>query len=231
MTGRFRLFARFGAWAAISLILVAGCVPRGIREVPLEEKDIEKLRQVEAQMLQGYSPEVEIDRRISEAVRQMTSTLRPEYKRARRGKYRLGFLEISDIDRRTVTRFHHYVTEKVLAFTYLQPDIANNFNIVEQFLLQDVFRETGIRDPRDPWAADAYLARHLGRLYDIDIIETGVATDGEDFVDINLRMIETRGGRVVAVGSAKIEITPMVREWLRERMPAPRDRFENWEWR
>jgi non-canonical (house-cleaning) NTP pyrophosphatase len=222
---------RFGFWTALLLILVAGCAPRGIRELPLEKADVEKLRQVETQMLQGYSPEVEIDRRISEAVRQMVSTLRPEYKGARRGKYRLGFLEISDINRRTVTRFHHYVTEKALAFTYLQEDIARNFNIVEQFLLQDVFRETGIRDPRDPWAADAHLARHLGRLYDIDIIETGVATDGEDFVDINLRMIETRGGRVVAVGSAKIEITPMIREWLRERMPAPRNRFENWEWR
>ncbi|MFW6239647.1 MAG: hypothetical protein ACOC98_03390 [Thermodesulfobacteriota bacterium] len=203
----------------VALFFLAGCAAiDDIDEVPLTDQDFRQLQQVEEQMLQGYSPEVEIDRRISEAVRQMVATLRPEYKRNDGEKHRMGFLEISDIDRRTVSRFHHYVTEKTLTFTFLQKDIAANFNIVERFLLKDVLEELRLQNVRNPRVIDSHLAKYLGHLYDIDIIETGVVTDGGDYVDINLRMIETQRGRIVAVGSAKIEANRMVRTWLRERV-------------
>jgi hypothetical protein len=227
---RFHLRLAAG-WLAVGLLLLAGCAATGdIQEIPLTDEDFRQLRQVEEQMLQGYSPEVEIDRRISEAVRQMVSTLRPEYKRHDREKHRMGFLEISDIDRRTVSRFHHYVTEKTLTFTFLQKDVAANFNIVERFLLKDVLEELRLQNIRNPGGIDGHLAIYLGQLYDIDIIETGVVTDGGDYVDVNLRMIETRRGRIVAVGSAKIEANRMVRTWLRQRVeraagwPEPRER-------
>lgn len=213
------------------LLLLFGCAAiDDIPEVPLGEEDLAQLRKTEEQMLQGYAPEVEIDRRISEAVRQMVDTLRPEYKQHSGEKHRVGFLEISDINRRTVTRFHTYVTEKTLTFSFLQPEIATNFNIVERFLLQDVLQELQLQNMRNPRIVDSELAKYLGHLYDVDLIETGVVTDGGDFVDINLRMIETQRGRIVAVGSAKIEKTRMVRNWLRQRVgtevgwPEPRRR-------
>lgn len=222
---RFRLRLAAAGCLVAGLLLLAGCAAiDDIDEVPLTDQDFRRLQQVEEQMLQGYSPEVEIDRRISEAVRQMVATLRPEYKRHDGEKHRMGFLEISDIDRRTVSRFHHYVTEKTLTFTFLQKDIAANFNIVERFLLKDVLQEQQLQNIRDPRVIDSQLAKYLGHLYDIDIIETGVVTDGGDYVDINLRMIETQRGRIVAVGSAKIEATRMVRTWLRQRM----DRAVGW---
>ncbi len=183
---------------------------------PLTAEDIENLQEVEDQMLQGYSPEVEIDRRIAEAVKQMVATLKPAYKRERMGEYKIGFLEISDIDRQSVTRFHNYVTEKTLTFSYLQPVIAKNFNIVERFLLKDVLRELEIDRLADPTTIDQQLAKELGERYGLDLIQTGVAATSSDFVDINLRLIETRQGQIVAVGSNKIKMTPIVRKWLNE---------------
>lgn len=221
--------------AGLLLLVPAGCASIDqIEPAPLADTDIERLRKVEEQMLQGYSPEVEIDRRISEAVRQMVATLRPEYKpeggREFGRNFRVGFLEISDIDRRTVSRFHGYVTEKTLTFSFLQPDIAAHFDVVERFLLKDVLRELELQNMRNPRIIDSELAKYLGYLYGVDIIETGVITDGGDYMDLNLRMIETQRGRIVAVGSAKIEATPMVRQWLRQRLdtevgwPEPRRR-------
>jgi hypothetical protein len=231
MRDRIRSGGRARRWGLALLFLLAGCASiDDISEVPLGEEDLERLRQTEEQMLQGYAPEVEIDRRISEAVRQMVATLRPEYKQHSGEKHRVGFLEISDINRRTVTRFHTYVTEKTLTFSFLQPEIAANFNIVERFLLKDVLQELQLQNMRNPRIIDSELAKHLGHLYDVDLIETGVVTDGGEFVDLNLRMIETQRGRIVAVGSAKIEATRMVRDWLRQRVdsevgwPEPRRR-------
>jgi hypothetical protein len=67
-----------------------------------------------------------------------------------------------------------------------------------------------------PGIIDQKLAKRLGKVYSVDIIETGVVTESNDFIDINLRMIETERGRVVAVGSVKIEKTEPVRKWLDE---------------
>jgi hypothetical protein len=50
----------------------------------------------------------------------------------------------------------------------------------------------------------------------VNVIETGVITESPDFIDINLRMIETRRGRIIAVGAVKIEKNRLMREWLRE---------------
>jgi hypothetical protein len=48
----------------------------------------------------------------------------------------------------------------------------------------------------------------------VDLIETGVTTVSADFVDLNLRMVETENGRIVAVGSVKIPRTPTINRWL-----------------
>lgn len=189
---------------------------RDITQTPLADEDIENLKAVEQQMLQGDSPEVEIDRRIAEAVKQMVATLKPEYKRYHLAKYKLGFLEITDIDRFRVNRFHNYVTEKSLTFSFLQPDIARNFNIVERFLVMQVMQELEIQNDYDPRIIDQQMAKRLGRIYGLDVIETGVLTLSDTYVDLNLRMIETERGRIVAVGSAKIELTPLVERWLVE---------------
>ncbi len=56
----------------------------------------------------------------------------------------------------------------------------------------------------------------MGKIYHLDVIETGITTESEDFLDINLRMIETKRGRIIAVGSVKIEKTEPVRKWLKQ---------------
>jgi len=181
------------------------------------------LEQTRADMLDGHTVELQIDRKISEAVEQMVSTLKPRYRWHVLRKYRLGFLEVFDIDRMQVTRLHNYITEKSLTFSFLHPDIAENFNIVERFLIKDVIRELDLenRTPlffkfldEDRRVVDPTLAKKLGKIYSVDLIETGVVTESYDFIDINLRMVETERGRVVAVGSVKIEKTEPVRKWL-----------------
>jgi len=185
------------------------------------------LEQTRADMLDGHTVELQIDRKISEAVEQMVSTLKPRYRWHVLRKYRLGFLEVFDIDRMQVTRLHNYITEKSLTFSFLHPDIAENFNIVERFLIKDVIKELNFenRTPllnllyehflgEESRLVDPTLAKKLGKIYSVDLIETGVVTESYDFIDINLRMVETERGRVVAVGSVKIEKTEPVRKWL-----------------
>lgn len=210
--------------AGICALLLAGCsYIQDVVEAPLTDRDIKNLRKTETQMLHGYdengqdyTAEVEIDQRISDAVKQMVATLKPEYRRHFMSKYRLGFLEISDIDRQSVSRFHNYVTEKSLTFSFLQPDIARNFNIVERFLLKDVLREQEIENLADPRVVDQWLAKKLGRIYALDVIETGVVTLSDEYADLNLRLIETQRGRIIGVGATKIKITPLVSRWLEE---------------
>ncbi len=178
-----------------------------------------RLQAIEAEMLVGYTDAVELDRRINDAVRQMVATLKPEYRSHCLRKYRLGFLEVSDVDRRTITRLHNYVTEKALTFSFLKIPIANNFNIVERFLLKSVIQELKLQTPRyldDPRKMEQVIARRLGELYGIDVIETGTVTASEQHIDINLRMIETRWGRIIAVGSAKVDASDLTRDWLHQ---------------
>ncbi len=163
-----------------------------------------------------HTVEVQFDQKILDAVKQMVDTLKPGYRKHFFGKHRLGFLEISDIARFNVTRMHNYITEKTLTFSFLQPVIADNFNIVERFLLNNVLRELHPENFDSHIVIDQRLARTLGRIYRVDVIETGVVTESRDFIDINLRMIETRRGRIIAVGSVKIEKTQLLREWLEE---------------
>ncbi|MEZ4525803.1 MAG: hypothetical protein R2941_07780 [Desulfobacterales bacterium] len=211
-------------WTVFPLVLViflSGCVHReaeqqDIMPLDLSSWDEENLRQVEKEMLRGYTFETLLDEKILQAVRQMSSTLKPEFKGFHLGKYKVGFLEISDIDRRTVTKFHNYVTEKTLTFSFLQPDISRHLSIVERFLIKDILRELRFEHQQRPAIVDQRLAQQLGRIYHLDIIETGVTAETEDFIDLNLRMIETRRGRIIAVGSVKIEKTEPVRKWLRE---------------
>ncbi|MEE4357392.1 MAG: hypothetical protein V2I97_13075 [Desulfococcaceae bacterium] len=202
-----------------SLLLLSSCLRMNLEDITpanLSRDDLQNLQQVEKEMLRGYTFETLVDEKILQAVKQMASTLKPEYKGFHLGKYKLGFLEISDIDRMTVTKFHNYITEKTLTFSFLQPEIARNLSIVERFLIKDMLRELNFENQRRPRIVDQKLAQHLGRVYHLDIIETGVTTETADFIDVNLRMIETRRGRIVAVGSVKIEKTEPVREWLKE---------------
>ncbi|MGE0083776.1 MAG: hypothetical protein AB7S75_05085 [Desulfococcaceae bacterium] len=203
----------------ILTIFLSGCLRPDVEDIPpadLSSWDEENLRQVEKEMLRGYTFETLLDEKILQAVRQMTSTLKPEFKGFHLGKYKVGFLEISDIDRRTVTKFHNYITEKTLTFSFLQPDISRNLSIVERFLIKDILRELRFENQQRPTIVDQNLAQQLGRIYHLDIIETGVTTETADFIDLNLRMIETRRGRIIAVGSVKIEKTEPVRKWLGE---------------
>jgi hypothetical protein len=194
-------------------------------------------------MLDDSEERTEVDRKIAEAVEQLGETLWPDYKDLDLGqrRWRLGFLEISDVDRRRVSRFHRYLTEKILTFSFLEPEIATTVSLVERFTVSDVWRDASPppheierqfrfrRDDRD----DRYrhrvrmeeeyrpyrvirpaLARRLGRRYEVDLIETGVTTVSDDFVDLSLRMVETKYGRIVAVASVKIPRTPDINRWL-----------------
>ncbi|MDM8522530.1 hypothetical protein QUF80_04090 [Desulfococcaceae bacterium HSG8] len=196
--------------AAFFTAMLAGC----IRSPYLDDYHIQELENVEKEMTAGHTAEVEFDRKVLEAVKQMASTLKPEYRYHRLKKHKVGFLEISDIDRQTVSVLHKYVTEKTLTFSFLQPVIADNFDIVERFLLRDILRELHIERFAYSRITDQKLARKLGQIYDIDIIETGVVTESIDFIDLNLRMIETQRGRIIAVGSVKIEKTRLMRKWF-----------------
>jgi len=212
-------FIRTILFSLISAMLLCGCLRMNMEDIApanLSSLDEENLRQVEKEMLRGYTFETLVDEKILQAVRQMSSTLKPEFKGFHLGKYKVGFLEISDIDRRTVTKFHNYITEKTLTFSFLQPEIARNLSIVERFLVKDVLRELRFEHQQRPQIVDQKLAQQLGKIYHVDIIETGVTTETEDFIDLNLRMIETRRGRIIAVGSVKIEKTEPVRKWLKE---------------
>ncbi len=201
-------------------IALASCRP--VTREP-EFNYAEELERVKNQMTRGHSVEAEVDKKILEAVEQLAATLEPEYKKEYRRrkynlkKYKLGFIEMSDTYRRKVGMLHKYVTEKAVTFTFLQPNIVKNFNIGERFLLQEIMKSACIND-RDCYypTVDLTLAKWLGKNFDVDIVETGVITESPDFLDINLRLIETRSPRVIAVGSAKIEKTKLVEKWLCE---------------
>lgn len=207
------------AAALLASFLVCGCLPQmDITPRELSDEDLKRLQEVEREMIQGYTLESLIDEKVLQAVKQMAKTLKPEFRDHLFGKYKLGFIEVSDMNRRTVTLMHNYVTEKTLTFSFLQPDIAQNFSMVERFLLRDVIDELQLQNMDDPERIiDQRLAVQLGKIYHLDVIETGVTTESPDFIDFNLRMIETKRGRIVAVGSVKIEKTEPVRRWM-ERM-------------
>jgi hypothetical protein len=234
-----------GALLMAALFLV-GCPPPERTEPPdpteLPEYGL-RLRNVHRRMLDDSEDRTEVDRKIAEAVEQLGATLWPDYKDLDLGqrRWRLGFLEISDGDRRRVTRFHRYLTEKILTFSFLEPEIATTVTLVERFTVNDVWRaaspppyeiERRLRyrqsDRDDRYrhrvrVEDEYrpyrvirpaLARRLGRRYEVDLIETGVTTLSEDFVDLSLRMVETTYGRIVAVASVKIPRTAAINRWL-----------------
>ncbi len=213
------MILRTAAMFSLVILMTAGCgtVERILYD-PLTEDEVRDLNEVRAQMLAGQTFEAQIDRRIDQAVGQMARTLKPEFTKNRMGKYKLGFLEITDIDRNTVTALHNYVTEKALTFSFLHPKISRNFSIVERFLIKDVVREMEFENTETPRrVVDQNLAQELGQIYHLDVIETGVTIESPDFLDITLRMIETKRGRIIAVGSVKIEKTAPVRRWM-ERM-------------
>jgi len=207
----------------IALMTLAACAPVGdIYEKPLTAGDISQLQGVQEGILHGQGvetilpgepAEVQIDKKILGAVRQMVATLKPEYKQHSFKKHRLGFMEISDIENRKPSRLHKYISEKTLTFSFLQPTIAENINIVERFLLKDVGAELKLEKNYN--IIDQRTAKRMGYIYGVDLIETGVITESNDFIDLNLRMIETRRGRIVAVGSVKIEKTDPIRQWLK----------------
>lgn len=204
-------------WFMVSVFAMGCACDLGPKLSPAAQK---RLETIEAEMLVGYTDAVELDRRINDAVRQMVATLRPEYRSHCLRKYRLGFLEVSDVDRRTITRLHNYITEKALTFSFLKIPIAENFNIVERFLLDTVIKELKLDMPQysdNPGKMEQAIARRLGELYGIDIIETGTVTDSDEYIDINLRMIETQWGQIVAVGSAKVKSSELTEEWLDKR--------------
>ena len=211
----------WGIIAFVFLVPLIACMPMD-NSLRYYEAD---LRDVENQMLEGHTFEVQFDKKLSDAVKRMVLTLKPEYRRSRLRKHRLGFLEISDINRNLVTKMHNYISEKTLTFSFLQPVIAEHFNIVERFLLKDVLREIRFESSAYAEAIDQHLARKLGKMYGVDVIETGVVSESYDFIDINLRMIETRRGRIIAVGSVKIEKTELIRRWLNELGSIPSDRL------
>lgn len=219
----------------IALMMLVSCAPVGdIYEKPMTAGDISQLQGVQEGILHGQgvetvSPgepaEVQIDKKILGAVRQMVATLKPEYKQYSYKKYRLGFMEISDIENRKPGRLHKYISEKTLTFSFLQPTIAENINIVERFLLRDVIDE--LRLEKNTAIIDQRTAKRMGYIYGVDLIETGVITESNDFIDLNLRMIETRRGRIVAVGSVKIEKTDPIRQWLKIAGTSGLD-YEDW---
>jgi hypothetical protein len=219
----------------IVLTMLAACASVGdIYEQPLTAGDISQLQGVQQGILHGQgieevSPgepaEVQIDKKILGAVRQMVATLKPEYKQHSFKKHRLGFMEISDIENRKPNRLHKYVSEKTLTFSFLQPTIAENINIVERFLLKDVGAELKLEKNYN--IIDQRTAKRMGYIYGVDLIETGVITESNDFIDLNLRMIETRRGRIVAVGSVKIEKTDPIRQWLKIAGTSGMD-YEDW---
>jgi len=219
----------------IALMTIAACAQVGdIYEQPLTAGDISQLEGVQEGILHGQgveiiSPgepaEVQIDKKILGAVRQMVATLKPEYKQHSFKKHRLGFMEISDIEHRKPNRLHKYISEKTLTFSFLQPTIAENINIVERFLLKDVGTELKLEKNYN--IIDQRTAKRMGYIYGVDLIETGVITESTDFIDLNLRMIETRRGRIVAVGSFKIEKTDPTRQWLKAGRSSGLD-YDDW---
>ncbi len=228
------------------VLLAAGCGGERRAAAP-DPSDIPeyglRLRKVHRQMLDESGERTEVDRKIAEAVEQLGKTLWPDYKKTGfgRDRWRVGFLEVSDVGRRNVSRFHRYLTEKILTFSFLEPEITRSLALVERFTVNDVWRtasppaheiqrdfnlrryDRNERYRRRVSSESEYrpyrviapgLARRLGRRYDVDLIETGVTTVSADFVDVNLRMVETENGRIVAVGSVKIPRTPDVNRWL-----------------
>ncbi|MCP4346798.1 MAG: hypothetical protein GY795_14880 [Desulfobacterales bacterium] len=227
--------------SVILVITLSGCShPRKNEQKHQQQK--QQLEDIEKQMTRGHSAEAEVDKKILEAVKQLAATLQATYKRRGRRKYKIGFLEVSDGYRMKVAMLHKYVTEKMVTFSFLQPAIVNNFNFGERFFLKEIEAKTArpcnYNHPGCNYPAtnllreqirkcieennchyptiELELARRLGRLYRVDVIETGVITESPDFLDINLRLIETRNPRVIAVGTAKIEKTELVKKWLCE---------------
>lgn len=205
------------------LLLLNACVGSDIYEQPLSSSDINRLHTIQDGIIHwqgiekiqpGEPAEVQIDKKILEAVRQLVATLKPEYKQYSFRKHRLGFMEISDIDGKKTSRLHKYISEKTLTFSFLQPAIAENVNIVERFLLKDVMAE--LKFQKNFNIIDQRTAKRIGDIYGVDLIETGVITESSDFIDLNLRMVETRRGRIVAVGSVKIEKNDPVRQWFKK---------------
>jgi len=179
-----------------------------------------------------YNKELALDRKIAKAVEQLAITLHPGYKYKKstsapgkmvnwltsklKKKYRLGFIDISDINQGPTSKLHKYISEKTLMFSFLRPEISGAMDIVEHFTLKDVQRILFPGKSRLNILNDRKATKQLGKLRDLDIIETGTLTLSSGYVDLNLKMVETRTGRIIAVASVKMAYTNTIKNWLND---------------
>ncbi len=191
--------------------MLAACQGNPVRDIPIatppmSEEEKQKLEGELDRLCQGNSTEEDLECTIKIAVDRMLDGLDPRYQsRPFFQKYRLGFVEIADIDRTTSSRLHKFITEKTKLVLYYEPIMRENFQI-KDVQLDDL-----------PYASnDQQLARELGESYGVDVILTGIATVSDNFVDITLRMTESDTGQIVGIGAAKIDNNAMLRQWFQD---------------
>lgn len=216
--------------------LLSGCVGGGA--VPEGEKARyywNLQRQVEESFGRS-SIEREIDTSIYKLSENLGESLRPFYVNPicknpnspeftpEDQKKRMGFIELSDIDGKTVRALDHYVTEKLLTYCFASPEFSERFKFIERYQLSKILKELRLESNS---LFDPETAKRFGKLKGIDAFVTGTVTVGNPhgassdgatrnpgYVDMNVRVINTETGSVVGVAAKKIRRSVVLNGWL-----------------
>jgi len=201
---------------ATGALMLGSFLPSCMPTVDLRTQEYwDRTEQRAREMVSGDSPENYFDRKILELTEILADTLNPNY--IKKGKtYRMGFLEMSDLDRETVRRLDFYATEKFLTFAFMNEGLGSHFDLVERFLLENIVGE--LEFEQGSGYIDKQTAQRLGEIYGIDFIGQGIITLGPTSIDINSRIVETERGSVIAAGSVKIKNSPATEKWIEGKM-------------
>ena len=213
------------------LNLIGGVVLTGAASVPFSgcnscemypQEYWDTVQQQLEESTRGETEEHRIDQGILKLVNGLAGSLRPEYAGFKsslfgleKSKYKLGLIELSDIDRKYVSKFDKYVTEKMLPFAFKTKAIGQHYELIERFMLSKVVSE--LKFEQGSGLIDSGTARRLGEIYGIDVLASGVTTVSRNSIDLNVRMVETETGRIIASEYVKIPRNSVVDEWLREK--------------
>lgn len=209
MLARGATYGMLYAAGASTLAHVLGCADQ-----PASPEYWQNCKRILDQATTGTDPERIVDKKILDMVEMLGDTLQEKYKDKRKKK--LGWIEFTDIDRKSVTTLDNYVTNKSTTWAFMIQSLGENFNLVERFLLQNVIHELSFETTSG--YIDGSSAKKFGRIHGLDFVGYGVRTWNLTNIDLDSRIVETQRGEVVAVGTSKIPFNETTELWLRKQL-------------
>jgi hypothetical protein len=172
---------------------------------------------------QSNSAEYQLDRAMSEAFDMTMQTIPPGDRHVKRLgifnplrfydlPWRVGLVEAASPNSQP-TKLDDYVAEKTMELAGLDEDFNRYFEMTQKSTPGDMLKELNLSNPE---VIEPALMAKWGRLHGLDFVITEVSSPSSDMVDITLKLVQIKTGRVVSVGSSKVARGATIDPWLTE---------------